>query len=661
MLKKYTAILLGLLCLASVIPAQQNEADSLLKVLEKSSGRKKVDLLITISDLYQYIDSRKAIEYCQTGLELARKLHYKKAEANLLSGLGYHYTYVDQRKALDYSFQGLELRKEIGDIAEISSSYSNLGIIFYVQGRYREAVDYLHKSLKIRENLSLKEAVGMTSNNLSLVYMAMQSYDIALKYQTRSKQIFTELKDSSGIAVLTDNIGETYRMKGDYDRALSNYYEALAINRRLGNVKMSAYSLQNIGRVMHEKGRFDDALSYYNESLKIYERLIDKNGIAQSRNRMAKVYQQKGDYKKAIANSLLAYSKAGEINSIENIAIASEILGDAYQKLGDYKKAYKYLSENRSVVDSLKNIEKVKDIVKVEMEYSFNKIQKENEISLQKQKFFNSLLLVVICSFAVVVLLVFRQNKLKQKTNRQLNRLNDELSAINSMKDRLFSIIAHDLRNPFHGIMNSAKLLGEKEIAENSAERQTLVDIIFKSAENGFELLENLLLWARKQTGSIPMNFGNINLSVLIDESIALVSTNSRAKNICIESLVDRNITAYADYFSVSTIVRNLLSNSIKYTPAGGRVSISASVENDIVRTTVSDTGVGIEQENIAKLFRADSFFSTPGTEHEKGSGLGLLLCKEFVEANGGTICVENNPERQGVSFTFTLPKGRLN
>lgn len=658
MLKKLLVTAAVTLLLAPSFHAQKSQADSLQRLLEKSSGKRKVELYIQLSDLYQYIDSRKSIEYCYDGLELAKRLNYKRGIANLYSGLGYHYTYVDEQKALEYSFLGLKLRQELGDLSEISSSYNNLGMLFYFQGQYRKAIDYLLKSLKVREDNHYLEAIGSTSNNIALVYIALQSYDQALAYLERSLKIFIELKDDAGIALLKDNIGDVYRKTGRYETALSYFRDALALNEKLGNTKMIAYSLGNIGKALSGLGKFTEAIQYYQRSLELYSSLNDKNGIAVIQNSIARIYQNLGNYKKAVEHSKEALKNSEEVGSVEGIATAAELLSNSYGSLGMYHLAYENLLRNKTALDSLHNLEKVKSLVKMEMQYNFDKIKKEKETELQKERMYNNMLIMLICSFVIFTGLIYRQYRLKRDTSQKQKELNDKLQELNATKDKLFSIIAHDLRNPFNGIFNSAKLLTESGPDDDPEENRLLLSVILKSAEAGYELLENLLLWARSQTENLPAEIVNFDLYKIVNDNIALSEINARSKDICIVSSVQPATMVSADVMMVSTVVRNLLSNALKYSFPGGDVVISAEESDEYISVSVTDKGIGITEANLQNIFNKHQFNSTAGTLQEKGTGLGLHLCKDFITANGGSISVSSKIAA-GTTFIFTLPKGQ--
>ena len=240
----------------------------------------------------------------------------------------------------------------------------------------------------------------------------------------------------------------------------------------------------------------------------------------------------------------------------------------------------------------------------------------------------------------------------------ELNHYLSELENLNNTKDKFFSIIAHDLRNPFTGIISLSDLLENKlelEKNESSSEILKYIQMIKVSSKSAFNLLENLLHWAKSQTGSIKLNPQTILLKKTLNTSITLISGNAFRKNITIENNVPDDIRIFTDESLVSTILRNLLTNAIKFSYQNGIIVVSTKIKNDFLEISISDSGVGIDSSNIEKIFKIDSKFSKPGTENEKGTGLGLVLCKEFTELLGGKIWATSELG-VGSTFTFSLP-----
>jgi len=239
--------------------------------------------------------------------------------------------------------------------------------------------------------------------------------------------------------------------------------------------------------------------------------------------------------------------------------------------------------------------------------------------------------------------------------NEQINVYTAELERLIATKDKFFSIIAHDLRNPFVGIENFTKILlkqGKFDLNEIEKQLQT----IHSAAVQGHELLENLLKWARSQTGSISTDFDVFRLSDAVSNCFSLIHTQAENKNIQLVCNIADDILIESDQYILETILRNLLSNAVKFTPSSGKVTADAFIDGNFIEVSVTDTGVGIKKELKNNLFLINSRLqSKKGTNGEAGSGLGLILCKEFVDKLEGTIWVETDTNN-GATFKFRLP-----
>jgi signal transduction histidine kinase len=243
-----------------------------------------------------------------------------------------------------------------------------------------------------------------------------------------------------------------------------------------------------------------------------------------------------------------------------------------------------------------------------------------------------------------------------QKNSEKILRLNEKkLRELNLTKDKLFSIIAHDLRGPFNSIIGYSQFLKDNFRNYNAEETEKYLDIINSSAQNTFNLLVNLLSWAKNQTGQTIFKPESLELKKVAEEVAELLGSSAKTKNISISINLPSDLTIYADKNMLRTILQNLISNAIKFTNPAGRISINAAASTGNVEISVSDNGIGIRKKDIKNLFTLATANSTNGTSNETGSGLGLVLCREFVERHGGKIWVEGKPGK-GTDFKFTMP-----
>jgi signal transduction histidine kinase len=239
--------------------------------------------------------------------------------------------------------------------------------------------------------------------------------------------------------------------------------------------------------------------------------------------------------------------------------------------------------------------------------------------------------------------------------NKEQAQVEKYLKEVNSTKDKFFSIIAHDLKSPLNTIVGFLQLLNDHVDAFSIDELKNFAGSMNKSVKNLLGLLDNLLQWSRSQTGTIEYNPIEINVRELINDNIMLLAGHAQSKGVLIENNIEEQLFITADVNMLHVIFRNLLSNAVKFTRKGGTVNIAAENKDSYVYITVKDNGVGISPEKIEKIFNLGSSYTSSGTAMEKGNGLGLLLCKEFVEKNNGNIQVQSQPGKGSV-FTVCLP-----
>ena len=260
----------------------------------------------------------------------------------------------------------------------------------------------------------------------------------------------------------------------------------------------------------------------------------------------------------------------------------------------------------------------------------------------------------------------FEQEKTILNQNIELKELNSsleikvdqrtkELKELNATKDKFFSIIAHDLKNPFNTLLGFSELMISNLDAYDRTQISEFIKIIHSTSKSAYSLLENLLEWSRTQTGRIRLKPEKISLFKLVEENISLLNGIANNKDIKLANEVNKDAEAFADYNMINTVIRNLLSNALKYTSKNGTVKISSEIDDERAVIKVTDTGVGIQEEDLGNLFRIDVNYSTRGTEDEAGTGLGLILCREFIQRNKGEIGVKST-FGIGSEFFFSLP-----
>lgn len=325
---------------------------------------------------------------------------------------------------------------------------------------------------------------------------------------------------------------------------------------------------------------------------------------------------------------------------LERVIIDRQILKskrrtiEVFGKMVDVKKAQKIIISQKQELEA-KNVEIIKQ--KNAVERTFKKFR-----------------LRTIELFGKMIDLK-KANKIIEQQKNEIEEQRKQLHETNSSKDKFFSIIAHDLKNPIGGFLGLTELMAKKMTELSPEKQQVFAESLYESSKQLYSLLENLLHWARAQTGSLQLEPQIIDLNGLIDSSISQVSTNAQLKKVTIRKQKDVSLKIFADGDTMNTILRNLLSNAIKFSNTNGFIDISVSQNDAFATISITDFGVGIQQEDLQKLFKIDHTVSKVGTANETGTGLGLILCKEFIELNGGTIKVESIVDKES-TFCITVP-----
>ena len=229
-----------------------------------------------------------------------------------------------------------------------------------------------------------------------------------------------------------------------------------------------------------------------------------------------------------------------------------------------------------------------------------------------------------------------------------------EVKSLNNYKNKLLSLIAHDLKNPIYTIKLLLDVILQENLTENR--KQEILESVSTSAGQTYSLLENLLSWANAQRNKVNYDPETFFISEIVEENICLVKLNAESKSITINSTIEQNVSVYADKNMVSTVIRNLISNALKFTLNSGEINISANVKKENIHISIQDSGVGISKKNLKKILNDKTQLTTVGTMKEIGSGIGLQLCRDFVEKNNGEISVESE-EGVGSTFSFSIPK----
>lgn len=350
------------------------------------------------------------------------------------------------------------------------------------------------------------------------------------------------------------------------------------------------------------------------------------------------------------------YEVLGGHFSRENCRVAEKILGLTKTYVMGFSKSEK--SYGGVIIFSRKTIEpdqiKIMESISNQAALNIYKRHADAELKTSEKRYKELFIKVKEAKESLQKLNEELEIKVNERT-KDLQRANENLQKSNATKDKFFGIIAHDLKNPFATLLGASELLFDYTEKFDPNKIKQLSKSLHDAAGRGYSLLENLLEWSRAQTGAISFNPQMINIQALIQETLLDIEVYASNKKISLHSKVDNDILLVADKNMLNTILRNLLNNAVKFTHEGGEVFIIAEKDNHTFKLTIKDTGTGIPKKDIVKLFRIDVKYTNPGTARETGTGLGLLLCKEFVEKHGGKIWVESILNK-GSEFIVTIP-----
>jgi len=618
--------------------------------------------------------AEEAMRLADSRLQDAREKKDKSAETKALIGLGlFHLTQVsDYEQALGWLIQSLAIEDSLSLKKEQIFTYLAMARVFEEVGDYNKSIEFLSQARSINDTFSNSRVLVLILNELGRVNAArgkieesFSNYELLLEYAE-------ELHEPAREADALFHLGQLQSGQRKYKEALANHKKALALRRRVKDKIGEAVSLNAIGELYRQMKNAERALANHVAALEIRQAQKDNRGLAESYNNVGVLYYQQKNYKRAIANLDLAIEAGRDAQVQVEMKKSYDYLSQCYKELKEFKKALEYRESFQAIHEFIQNEKDEHQLVETQNRYVIEKkeseigqlelIRTQREKELEAQVKLRNFLFLIIGLGAIIALLILylyilnkRSNKQLKIANAKVQQQNLQLQDLNATKDKFFSIIGHDLKGPLNSLTSFSGLLINHTDSLTKDEIKMLAKDLDKSLKNLFALLENLLEWSRAQTGAIEFKAEAFDLNALIEENKELLKAQAQNKKIELDHSNTNSLTIKAHKHSINTVLRNLMANAIKFTPEGGKVIVSAQPGKGEVLVSVADTGVGIPASVIQKLFRIDTKHSTKGTADEKGTGLGLILCKEFVEKNGGTIGVQSE-EGKGSTFYFTLP-----
>lgn len=647
------------------LTAQIPELDSLENVLQNHSDEDalKVDLLNEIALRSNRYDLAKTYDYSDKARVIAETLGYAQGKAESLRLIGEYYMRKPgpaQDSSLTKLKEALEIFEQIGNQRGMGLTYRSMGTCYFFLNNFYKSLQCSHASLKIFEQLGLKEEIANILTNIGSLHSIQHNSEEALEYYARALTIFNELGIKFKLAVCHFNISDLKIKTGDYADALINLEKSIAMLEELKLTTMIPAGLTLMGNIKKLQGDYPEALNCYNKSLSQSEKMGLNGTICDNYIGLAEVYFELNNYRLAKEYGEKGLALAKQLKILERQRLIYAVLPKIYEARRDFEKAYFYHQQYKTISDSLLNEENIKKLAGIEYQYEFDKdkqailLEQQKKDVLQTEEIRRQKVVrnAFIIGFALVVLLIAVVSSSliqKQKTNRKL-------LALNKSKDDIFSIIAHDLRAPVGNIKAFLELILSNPGHYDEKEVMKIIALLGTQSASVFNILENLLAWANSQRQNIVLNKELQPINAAIESNINLLKDSAKAKSISITSQGDTSIRLNYDLTLISTVVRNLIANAIKFTSNEGSIVVKLEEDDKFIRTLIIDTGLGIDTEKAKSLFDSDVFETTLGTNAERGSGLGLKLCHEFVVKHGGEIWVESEVGK-GSQFIFTLPK----
>ena len=615
--------------------------------------------------------------------------------------------------ALELHQKALEIRESIEDTEGITNSINNIAIILHNKGEYAEARKKYDLIRHQYEEQGDSVGIGSTLNNLATLEIELGNYPLGMQLMLDALNIFERLGQRRKVMILANNLSYLYELHEQTDLVEEFNNMVLEIADEQGNPEYRAKALSSMGKLKIKQKKIDEAKRDIREALAIFEDLeipsgvgnsmlyladvyaktnmLDsailiteeakriwrqhgyKFGVAIANTRLAEHYYYNGNADKAIEVAKSGLDLAKEVLATESEQDAYGVLFKAYAQKGDYKKAYEYQNAYKNLDDSLYNAKKGLELARLKFDYERGKDARElkleqdienkiKENKLQRQRFIIFGIIAALLITGTIAFSLQRRKKIVQGLNGELEaqkealeERNEELHTLNQVKDKIFSIISHDLRSPLTTLINMIDISSESEFTQE--EIQMYLKELGHQAKHTAGMLDNLLYWVQSQRGSFTIRPELVDVAHTVDELTNLFSLAAKQKNVKLKNQIPIGSKVFVDHNSLKLILRNLLSNAIKFSVRGGAVEIISDPEtapNGMLKILVRDYGVGMSEEQRKSLFKV-SGVSKRGTFSEHGIGLGLVLVKEFVDKNNGTISVESTPG-EGTTFAVALP-----
>jgi signal transduction histidine kinase len=607
-----------------------------------------------------------ALIYDKKSLPIMVEIGNKKGESSCYSNIGV--TLMRQgnlREALVYMFKGVSMKSEIGDKKGMAIGYNNISIIYYTQANYPEALKYQLKSLKIREELKDKVGIPASYNNMGNIMLAQRKSDDALLYYRKSLKISEELDNLEGIGMANANMGNIYLERKNYRQARICFYKSLKAREQIDDKEGLAEVYNNIGSAYFLENKIEEALPYHFKSLKLNEKIGDKKGIAEACGGVANCYIEKKEYEKAFHYCDRMLNLAKELNYKDGIRDAYRNFSNLYTKQKQFEKALYYSNLYNDIKDSLLSTENFKQVSELNTKYETEKKAKDillltketqlNQQQIKQQTFVRWVLTIGLVLLIFTIIGVYKRYLFKQKANLELMKTQNKLYEVIDQKEKLTSILAHDLRTPLRFMTTLSDYLDKSIRALNLKELERFSKELSTSARNTYAFADELLTWLSIQRQSFTVQHSEVNLHALINELLEFFKDIAKTQHTELKMDLPFLVPVETDKRLLKIILRNILDNAIKNTNPG-EVIISITKQNEeVIEIQIRDTGNGMTKEQLNQL----DVNNTYGLPFEIKSKLGFQIIKDLSallniklgiesEIGTGTTIILQLPLRKG-------------
>jgi len=542
--------------------------------------------------------------------------------------------------------------------------------IQYVQSNYLESRNSYEELYNISKEIHNEVGIARALNGKGLIYLGRELFDEALIEIQKALVINRKIGHYKSMAANLLNIGICYQEIGQWENAYSAYYESYKISIKNDLEIYALMNMNRLGSLFLEKNQIDSAEYYL---LKVYKSKSNKWEKSYNLSGLTELEFKKGNYTKAIEYGLKSFEIAKEIGAKWDASEVALKISKTYEQLNSFDNALEYHKLHKAYSDSLLNEEMNREINWAELQQSKaeNEQLKVQKDLLSSDKDRNQLIIALLASlvlFLVILALLYRRHiRQKEKYNQnlgtinrqladkklQIEKQNEELKQINNAKNRLFSILSHDLRSPINSVKQLLEIRGS--ISEDDNEK--FMNRLTQEVGNVNQQINRLLKWANTQMDGFKTNPKVVQLEKTVDENLNSIKYIAQEKGIELKHNIAKGFV-YMDPEQLNIIINNLLNNSIKYTSKGGFIEVNYSQNDNSIFLSIEDNGIGMDQNTLASLKGElnERSFSRKGTDKEIGTGLGMLLVKQFLTFNNASIEIESE-EGKGTRFMLTLPK----